>query len=228
MVSDLVRKHLCVAHRVQSKERLGEARREGGLRLSDTLLSTRHLGGVTRDEVEHGLLGVKLGDWWQNTASVASEEDDVGWVAGRHARNLGVLDVLDRVCAASVLGKSSIVVVNDTSGWVENDVLQDGSELDGVEDIGLLLCRQANALGVATALDVEHTLVTPAVLVITDQRTLGVRREGRLASTGQTEEDSNIAVLALICRGVQGQDVVLDRHFVEEDRENALQIVSFV
>ncbi len=38
-----------------------------------------------------------------------------------------------------VLSKSSIIVVNKTGIWVEDDVFQDGAELDGVENIWLLL-----------------------------------------------------------------------------------------
>ena len=139
-----------------------------------------------------------------------------------HARDLGVLDVLDRVGAASVLGQGGIVVVDDTGDGVEDDVLEDGTEPDGVENIGLLLGGETNALGVAATLDVEDTRVAPAVLVVTDELTLGVGRQCGLASTGQTEEDSDIAVLALVGRGVESQNVVLDGHLVEEDSEDTL------
>lgn len=57
---DLACQHLCVTHGVKGEERLGKAGGEGGLRLSDALLSTGHLGGVTANEVEHGLLSVEL------------------------------------------------------------------------------------------------------------------------------------------------------------------------
>lgn len=89
-------------------------------------------------------------------------------------------------------------------------------------DIGLLLGRQTNALGVATTLDVKDTAVRPAVLVITNQSTVGVGRQGGLSGTGQAEEQSDVAALALVGGRVQGQDVVLDRHFVEKNGENTL------
>jgi len=78
---DLLGEHGGVAHGVESQEGLSEARGEGGLRLGDTLLGTGHLGSVTRDEVEHGLLGGELGDRRKDTTSVAGEENDVGGVA---------------------------------------------------------------------------------------------------------------------------------------------------
>ena len=219
---DLLRKHGGVLHGVESQEGLSEARGEGGLGLGDTLFGTRHLGGVTRDEVVHGLFGAELGDGRENTTGVACEENDVGGVVAGDAGNLGVLDVLDGVCAASVLGKSGVIVVDDTGDGVEDDVLEDGAELDGVENIRLLLGGEANALGVAAALNVENALVAPAVLVVTDQGTLGVGRESGLASTGETEENGDVSVLALVGGGVEGENVVLDGHLVVENSENTL------
>lgn len=60
------------------------------------------------------------------------------------------------------------------------------------------------------------------MLVVTDQSTVGVGGEGGLASSGQTEEEGDIAILALVGGRVQGQDVVLDGHLVEENSEDAL------
>jgi hypothetical protein len=43
------------------------------------------------------------------------------------------------------------------------------SELDGVPNIRFFLPREVYALGIATALDVGDTIVTPAVRVVPDQ-----------------------------------------------------------
>ena len=219
---NLLREHGGVLHGVESQEGLGEARGEGGLGLGDTLLGTGHLGGVTGDEVVHGLGGAELGNGREDTTGVACEENDVGGVAVGNARDLGVLDVLDGVGATGVLGEGGVIVVDNTGFGVEDDVLKDGAELDGVENIRLLLGGETDALGVATALNVEDTLVAPAVLVVTDQGTLGVGRESCLASARETEEDSNVSVLALVGGGVKGEDVVLDGHLVVENSENTL------
>lgn len=97
VVRHFLGEHLCVAHGVQCQEGLREARREGGLGLSDAVLGTGHLGGVARDEVEHGLLRGKLGDGRKNAARVASEQDDVRRVAVADARNLSVFDKFNGV-----------------------------------------------------------------------------------------------------------------------------------
>ncbi len=64
-------------------------------------------------------------------------------------------------------------------------------------------------------LDVEDATVTPAVLVVADERTLGIGRQGGLAGPRQAKEDGHIPVGTLIGRGVQRQDVVEDGHLVE-------------
>ena len=225
---DAVSQHLGVAHGVQGQEGLGEAGGEGSLGLGDTILGAGHLGGVARDEVEHGLVAVELGDGGQDTASVAGQEDNVGGHVGGQARNLGVGNVLDGVGAAGVLGEGAVIVVNGAGVGVEDDVLEDGTVADGAVDIGLLLGGEANALGVAATLDVEDTVVTPAVLIITNQGTVGVGRQGGLAGTRETEEEGDITALALVGRGVQGEDVMLDGHFVEENGEDALFHFAYI
>lgn len=222
VLGDLVGQHAGVTHGVQSQERLSKARGEGSLGLGHPVLGAGHLGGVARDEVEHGLLGGELGDRGQHATGVAGQQDDVGRVVVGAAGDLGVVDELDRVRAAGVLRQGAVVVVDVARDGVEDHVLQHGAEADRVVDVGLLLGGQPNALGVAASLDVEHALVGPAVLVVTDQFPLGVGRQRGLASPRQTEENGHIALLTLVGRRVERQDVVLDRHLVEENREHSL------
>jgi hypothetical protein len=66
------------------------------------------------------------------------------------------------------------------------------------------------------------------VLIISDQCTVGVRRKCGLSSSRKSEEDGNIAILAFVCGGVKGEDVVLDGHFVEEYSEDTLFHLSSV
>ena len=91
-------------------------------------------------------------------------------------------------------------MLKETEGTLDNDVLEDGSEADGAVNVWLLLSRETNALGIAATLNVEDTSVTPAVLVVTDQGTLGVGRQSGLAGSGKTEENSNILVLDTLVR----------------------------
>ncbi len=64
---------------------------------------------------------------------------------------------------------------------LDHDVLQHAAEPDGLEDLRLAVGLQPDALGVAAALDVEDAVIAPAVLVVADQRTVGLGGEGGLA-----------------------------------------------
>lgn len=219
---DLVGEHLGVAHWVEGEEGLAEAGGEGCLWFRDTLFGTAHLGSVAGDEVVGNGAGVELGDRWEDTGGIAGEEDEVGWVAVGDAGEFDVGNVFERVGGAGVLGEGGVVVVDLTGVLVEDDILENGAVSDGTVDFRLLLAAEADALCVAASLDVENARVGPAVLVVTDQGTLRVGREGGLAGAGKTEEDGDVAVLTLVGGGVEGEDVVLDRHLVEHDREDTL------
>jgi len=104
-----------------------------------------------------------------------------------NARDLGVGDEVDGVSTSSVLGQGGIIVVDETSIGVEDNVLENRAEADGVEDFWFFLGGQSNALslaiigisgylGIASTFDVEDTMITPAVLVITDESTVGISR----------------------------------------------------
>ena len=58
--SDLLGTH--ISARVPGQEGSPEAGAEGGRGLGDASLRPRHLGGVARQEMVHGLLGRELGD----------------------------------------------------------------------------------------------------------------------------------------------------------------------
>lgn len=62
MLVDLVEEEVGVDLRLEGKEGLSEARREGGGWLLDSLLSSCDLGSVARIEVVDGLLWGQLGN----------------------------------------------------------------------------------------------------------------------------------------------------------------------
>ena len=168
------------------------------------------------------LLRRQLGHRRQHTIRVTSQHDDILWLTVHGARYMCVRDILDRVSTTSILRDAHVVVIRLARLRIIHDVLQDRAKADGTVNLWFLLRREVDALGVAPTLDVEHTTVTPAVLIITNESTLRVGRKGGLASTRQTEEEGHVAVLALVGRRVQGQDVVLDGHLVEEDGKDPI------
>jgi len=124
---------------MQNQERLAKASRERGLGFSDTVFGTSHLGGVTRDEMVHDLVTVEFGDRREDTAGIASQENNVGWVVIRDTGDLGVGDKVDWVGATGVFGQSGVVVIDDTGDRIENDVFEDRAETNGVKDFGFFL-----------------------------------------------------------------------------------------
>src|SRR5687767_6007683 len=93
----------------------------------------------------------------QNTKGIGGQEDDIGGVTG-HAGDLRVLDELDRVGAAGVLGDADVRIVN-AAVLLEDDVLEDSAKTQGPENIRFVCRSEINCLGVATAFDIENAVV---------------------------------------------------------------------
>jgi hypothetical protein len=111
--------------------------------------------GVTSKEVVACLLWGKFACRWEDTKRIVGQHDDITRLSFHHAWDLGVRNILNRVGATRVLRNGNIVIVRGTHCGVVHDVLQDGAEADGVEDLRLLLAREVNAPGVASSLDVD-------------------------------------------------------------------------
>jgi hypothetical protein len=153
-----------------------------------------------------GLFGSKLADGGQHTERITRQHDDVAGLAVDDARNLRVGDELDRVGATSVLGDANIVVVGRAIRRAVDDVLQNGTEPDSVEDFGLLFRGKIDAFGVTPSFDVEDTSVGPDVFVVTDKETVRVCGEGCLSGARETKEECDVTLLhANVSGGVEGK-----------------------
>jgi len=126
----------------------------------------------------------------------------------------------DRIRHAGILGHRLVGEI-DLALRADRHVLQQRVAADSVPDVGLVLFREIDDLGIAAALEVEHAVVVPAVLVVADELTLGIGREGRLARTRQTEEDRRLALLVGVGRAVHRSDA-LQRQQVVHIGEHAL------
>lgn len=223
VVGHLGRKHGGVLHGVQRQEGLSETRRKRGLGLRDAFLGTGDFRSVPADKVVHHLLGRQLRHGWQHTGRVARQQHDVLRVLVGQTWDLGAGDVVDGVRAARVFRDAAIVVIDFARERVEHHVLQHGTKLDGVVNLGLLLGGKPNALGVAPTFDVEHTVVGPAVLVVADELAVRVCGKRGFARAAEPKEQRHVvAVDALVGGRVQGENVVVDGHQVEHHGENAL------
>mmetsp|Transcript_3001 Transcript_3001/g.5561 ORF Transcript_3001/g.5561 Transcript_3001/m.5561 type:complete len:365 (+) Transcript_3001:212-1306(+) len=221
MLRYLLCKQLRVFAWMPHEERSTETCRESRGRLLHTLFGTCDLGSVAAHEVVHSLLWRQLRDWRQDSKSVAGEHDDVlrHWA---YRRNLGVVDVVDRVGQPRVLGERAVFVVDVARNEVVLDVFEHGAELGGVEDLWLLVAAEVDGLGVAASLDVEHSVVSPDVLVVANEQALWVARKRGLSGSREAEEDADVAVFALVGTCVHRQHALLGHEVVEDCEDTFL------
>eukprot|EP01137_Pigoraptor_chileana_P000325 Opistho-2@36320 len=220
----LLCKHCRVFGRVPHKEGLSKAGRERCSGLSHALLRPRNLCSVSTDKVVHGLFCVEPRHRRKHSKGIAREQHNVRRMASQ-AGDLGVGNVLDGVGGARVLRDGSILEINLARVLIVDDILHDGSEANGVVDLGLFFLRKIDGLGIATALNVEHAVVRPAVLVVANEIALGIRRQCRLAGATQAKEQSDIAIRPLVGARVKRKHAGLG-HQVVHDRKHALLHLS--
>ncbi|KAH3664895.1 hypothetical protein OGATHE_003710 [Ogataea polymorpha] len=208
---------------MEHKERLAEAGRKCGLWLRHAHLCAGHLGRVAGDKVVHDLRVGELRDRRKHASGVAREQHNVLRVAVGQAWDFGGRNEVDRVSASSVLGDHGVCVIHHPGDRVVHHVFEHRAKPDCIENFWLFLGRQIETLGVAAALDVENTVVGPAMLVIADQLPVRVCAERGFSCSRQTKEERHVAVLhALVGRRVQCQHLVLHRHEVKHHGENTL------
>ncbi len=93
-----------------------------------------------------------------------------------------LFDMMNRVRYTGILGYALIIEI---AGAVcsNGNVLQKSVSSDCVIDIRLRFLIQTDNLSIAATFEVEDTIVIPAVLVITDEESLRVGRQGGLTGT---------------------------------------------
>ena len=79
-------------------------------------------------------------------------------------------------------GIEGFIILNPVFG--EDNVLEQCVAFDSTEDIRLGLRIEVDDLCIAAALEVEDTIVIPAVLIIADQQTFRIRGQRRLKMSG--------------------------------------------
>mmetsp|Transcript_2691 Transcript_2691/g.7620 ORF Transcript_2691/g.7620 Transcript_2691/m.7620 type:complete len:286 (-) Transcript_2691:1238-2095(-) len=180
---ELLCQHAGVLHGVPHKERPSKAGGKGGLGFRDAHLCPGDLCGVATHKVIHCLLCRQLAHRGEDTKGIAGEHDNVLGV-GAHAGDQSVVDVLDGVGGPGVLCHTAVGEVHHVAVVVVDHILQNGAEADGIVDVRLRHGIQVDALGVASAFDVEHALVAPAVLVIANEGAALVGGQRGLAGAG--------------------------------------------
>ena len=133
--------------------------------------------------------------------------------------------MIDGVGDPGVLGLGAIIEVDGAIGS-NGHVLQQRIAADGVVDIRLGFLGELDGLGVAAPFEVEHAVVVPAVLVVTDELALGIGGEGSLAGTGEAEEDGHVPILAHVGGAVHGGDAAQGQEVVHHGEHALLHLAT--
>ncbi len=95
--------------------------------------------------------------------------------------------MVDRIRYTSVLCYALVSEV-DLAFSIKCNVLKKSVSLDCIVDIRLRIFVKVDNLSVASALEVEYSVVIPAVLVITDQKTLRICGKCCLTCSGKPKK----------------------------------------
>src|SRR5699024_2709616 len=107
-------------------------------------------------------------------------------------------------------------------------VFKQSVSLDCIVDVRLGLFVQVDNFCVASAFEVEYSVVIPAVLVITDQKTFRVCGQSCFTCSGKAEEDCCVFTVHIgVCGAVHGSDA-LQRQVVVHHREHTFLHLSAV
>ncbi len=120
-----------------------------------------------------------------------------------------------------------VVEVRNARLRIEHHIFQHRAEpVGGGIDLGLRFLRELDAFGVAAALEIEHPVGSPPVLVVADQDAVGIGRQRRLAGAGEPEEQRNVAVPADIGRAMHGHDALRRQIEIERGEDRLLDLAG--
>jgi hypothetical protein len=97
--------------------------------------------------------------------------------------DFSVANKLQGIRSTGVLSDADISKVNLSSALLESNVFQNSTKFDGVIDLWLLLFAESYTLGIATSLHVEDSLISPNVLVITNEGSVSDSAQSSFSSS---------------------------------------------
>ena len=161
----------------------------------------------------------------QHAEGVGGEENHFLRVARFRYRTHDIVDMIDRVGDAGVLGLAVVVII-DAAVFAHHDVLQQRIAADSAIDFRLRLLREFDGLGVAAAFKVENAVVVPAVLVVANQLAFRIGGKRGFAGAGKTEEYRDVARFADVGRAVHRGDAAQRQQIVHHREQPFLHLAA--
>lgn len=144
------------------------------------------------------------------------------------SRELSAWNMFQRIANSCVFSNRYIIKIN--SSWLVRvifDILNNSTKLDSIPNFGFFLSAEIDGFSIASSFNVEDTLVSPDVLIITNQSSLRISTESSLTSTRQAEQESGVSTLAFIGTSMHAECAFL-RHVVVHNTEKTFLHLSSV
>ena len=131
----------------------------------------------------------------------------------------------ERVCSARIFRQPRIVEIDATRHAVDGDVLEYCPECArGCINVRFRLGRETDDLCVASPLEVEYAMLTPAVFIVADQRPFRVGGKRRLSRTGETKKQRCVSSLAEIGGAMHRENVAFRQQIIQNRKNGFLDL----
>jgi len=84
-----------------------------GIRHKEDRYWITDLRGIPSKEMIACLFRCEFANGWKDSKGIASQHNNVGWLAINHAGNFGIRNVFNRIGATSVLGNTEIIIIGE-------------------------------------------------------------------------------------------------------------------
>lgn len=134
--------------------------------------------------------------------------------------NLSIVNEFQWIASSGIFSDWSIKVVDFSGLWVKCHIFQNGTELDGIVDLWLLLGAQIYAFSVTTTFDVENSFFCPNMFVITNEFSVSNCRKCSFTGSWEAKKQTDVSCLTNIAAWMERKMAFL-WHEVIHDGENS-------
>ncbi len=147
-------------------------------------------------------------------ASAARKITFDGWPRGHRLDD--IVDMRQRIGDAGVFGFAAVGIIHAAVS-AHYHVFQQRIAADGAINLRLRLRIEIDGLSVAAAFEVKHAVIVPTVLIIADQLTMRIGRQGGFPGPGEAEEQRHVPCFATVGRAVHRRDAFLRQQVVHDE-----------
>ncbi|MCY1539008.1 hypothetical protein D3C87_1603490 [compost metagenome] len=91
--------------------------------------------------------------------------------------------MIDWVCNTCIFSDAAICIIYFIGSFKEFDILHQGTRTNSIIDLWLFFCAQVDCFCITTTFEIEYRTISPAMLIVTDQRTVRICTQGSFAGT---------------------------------------------